>query len=245
LQKDIVARPGSQGRSKKVFARDKDPQQPCNSDACPIDRPKHETEPLRASDLSSGVGDEVKVTTDTSESAQRIKLKMSVEGLSDSEVLLINEAGNPARRLVPDVQDSDMRESKLLNTMQVPSDQSRNSHWNSRVNLAKQAQGQSLSRSEHVLPENPNEDWDAVGTALKNNDSTFNMKNISRTGLWPARPTLRTRTIFHTPLSQYPANNCFSRSQSLSADTSRKVVFPVQDGIRFFCLILMAVAFNS
>ncbi len=215
LQKDIVTKPVLQVRSQRESTCDKH-LLPCKSDSCqrekssPNLRPKDKSVPQGASDLSSEMGGKVLVTTNTDEPPQRIKLKMSVEGLSDSEVLT-NEADNPAHCSVPDVPDS----------AQVPREQTRNSLSNSRFHVSKPAQGH--PRSEHVCPENSNEDWDAVGAALKSNDSTFNMKNMSRTGLWPAKPTLRTRTISDT------VHGCCSQSQSLSALTSRKVIAPAHD----------------
>ena len=34
-------------------------------------------------------------------------------------------------------------------------------------------------------------DWDAIGLALKSNDSTFNSRNMSSTGLWPIKPAMK------------------------------------------------------
>ena len=236
LQKDVVAKPGLQARSQKESFSDKY-RDPCNSDSFQREwpNPKHQSVPQRASGLSSGVGQKLPVTTNADESPQKFKLKMSVEGLSDGEVLLVSEADCPDHRLEPDVQDSDMPSFTLLDRTQMQRDQSGHLHSNSRFSLSTQAQGHSLTRS-------ANESWDAVGTALKNNDSTFNMKNMSRTGLWPAKPTLRTRPIPDILLSQHPVNISCPQSQSLSAEksktpvhekipkTSRKVIFTVHDG---------------
>jgi hypothetical protein len=233
LRRDFIdTMPGLQGRSQKESTRDRR-QQPYDSNSCHREKPKHESVLQRAKDSSSEMGKEDLVSKNLDEPSQRIKLKTSpgVDGLSESEVHLISEADNPVHCLMTHTKGScgSMLSSKSLNTMKAPRDPSRNSRWNSRNGVLKSIPGNSMPRLEFVHPENSNvvyDDWDPVGNALKKNDSTFNVKNMSRTGLWPAKPTLRNR-------SNSDVNSRWSRNQSLSVDTPKKVILsPV---LNLFC----------
>ena len=80
-------------------------------------------------------------------------------------------------------------DSKLSNS-QIRSSQ------NSKLASCSDKRQEKAEKPEFVGPHGAYNDWDSVGSALKNEDSSFTSKSMSSTGLWPSKPTRKFHTDF-------------------------------------------------